>query len=64
MISDILGGSKVLLIGNVIRQQFKILNNWNTGSGLSLVLMVFIVITMAILAKYDNSENKSGGRVL
>lgn len=64
VISDILGGSKVLLIGNVIEQQFKILNNWNTGSGLSLVLMVFIVITMAILAKYDNSENKSGGRVL
>lgn len=64
VISDILGGSKVLLIGNVVEQQFKILNNWNTGSGLSLVLMVFIIITMAMLAKYDNSENKSGGRVL
>lgn len=64
VISDILGGSKVLLIGNVIEQQFKILNNWNTGSGLSLVLMIFIIITMAVLAKYDNNENKSGGRVL
>lgn len=64
VISDILGGSKVLLIGNVVEQQFKILNNWNTGSGLSLVLMVFIIITMAVLAKYDNNENKTGGRVL
>lgn len=64
VISDILGGSKVLLIGNVIEQQFKIINNWNTGSGLSLVLMVFILITMAVLAKYDNNENKSGGKVL
>lgn len=63
-ISDILGGSKVVLIGNIIEQQFKIVNNWHTGSGLSLVLMVFIIISMAILAKYDKSETKSGGQVL
>ncbi|NLJ90210.1 MAG: ABC transporter permease [Clostridiales bacterium] len=63
-ISDILGGSKVLLIGNVIEQQFKIVNNWHTGSGLSLVLMVFILISMAILAKYDKNENKAGGQII
>lgn len=60
VISDILGGSKVVLIGNVIEQQFKTINNWHTGSGLSLVLMLFILISMAILAKYDKeSEGKS-----
>ncbi|MDF2803444.1 MAG: putative rane protein [Anaerocolumna sp.] len=60
VISDILGGSKVVLIGNVIEQQFKTINNWHTGSGLSLVLMIFILISMAILAKYDKeSEGKS-----
>jgi spermidine/putrescine transport system permease protein len=53
VISTILGGSKIVLIGNVIEQQFKMINNWHTGSGLSLVLMVFILISMAILAKYD-----------
>ncbi|NMB44405.1 MAG: ABC transporter permease [Clostridiales bacterium] len=63
-ISDILGGSKVILIGNVIEQQFKIVNNWHTGSGLSLVLMFFILISMAVLAKYDKSENKAGGQVI
>lgn len=56
VISDILGGSKVVLIGNVIEQQFKTINNWHTGSGLSLVLMIFILISMAILAKYDKEE--------
>lgn len=56
VISDILGGSKVVLIGNVIEQQFKTMNNWHTGSGLSLVLMVFILISMAVLAKYDKEE--------
>ena len=44
VISDILGGSKILLIGNVIEQEFKSNYNWHVGSALSLVLMVFIFI--------------------
>lgn len=57
VISDILGGSKILLIGNVIEQEFMHSYNWNVGSGLSLVLMIFIVLSMALIAKYD----KDGG---
>jgi spermidine/putrescine transport system permease protein len=53
VISDLLGGAKILLIGNVIEQKFKQGSNWNVGSGLSLVLMVFILISMAIMHKYD-----------
>lgn len=53
VISDILGGSKILLIGNIIDQEFTMSYNWNIGSGLSLVLMVFILLSMALLAKYD-----------
>jgi spermidine/putrescine transport system permease protein len=58
VISTILGGSKILLIGNVIEQQFR-LGNWNTGSGLSLVLMIFILACMAILSKYDKESEGS-----
>lgn len=53
VISDLLGGSKILLIGNVIEQEFKQGSNWNVGSGLSLVLMIFIIASMALIAKYD-----------
>ena len=53
VISDLLGGSKILLIGNVIEQEFKQGSNWHVGSGLSLVLMIFIIISMALIAKYD-----------
>lgn len=60
VISIILGGSKVILIGNIIEQEFRI-GNWHGGSGLSLVLMVFVVISMATLSKYDES---SGGTIL
>ena len=59
VISDLLGGSKILLIGNVIEQEFKQGSNWNIGSGLSLVLMVFILISMVITTKYD--KNGEGG---
>lgn len=53
VISDLLGGSKILLIGNVIEQKFKQGSNWNVGSGLSLVLMIFILLSMAVTSKYD-----------
>ncbi|MEG1576536.1 MAG: ABC transporter permease, partial [Clostridium sp.] len=53
VISNLLGGSKILLIGNVIEQEFTKGSNWNLGSGLSLVLMIFILISMALIAKYD-----------
>ena len=53
VISDLLGGSKILLIGNIIEQEFKQGSNWHVGSGLSLVLMVFIMLSMAVIAKYD-----------
>ena len=46
IISNLLGGSKILLIGNVIEQEFTQAANWHLGSGLSIVLMVFIVISM------------------
>ena len=59
VISDLLGGSKILLIGNVIEQEFTRGSNWNQGSGLSLVLMIFILISMAMIAKYDKNGEGS-----
>lgn len=59
VISDILGGGKVLLIGKIIEQKFKQANDWYGGSGLSLVLMVFIFICMAIVQKYDKDSEGS-----
>ena len=59
VISNLLGGSKILLVGNVIEQEFTKGSNWNLGSGLSLVLMVFILISMALIAKYDKNGEGS-----
>ncbi len=53
VISTLLGGSKILLIGNVIEQEFTQTSNRNLGSGLSMVLMIFIIINMIISAIFD-----------
>ena len=57
VISNLLGGSKILLIGNVIEQEFTKGSNWNLGSGLSVVLMIFVVASMALMNIFD----KDGG---
>jgi spermidine/putrescine transport system permease protein len=59
VISDLLGGAKVLLIGNVIEQEFSQTNNWHLGSGLSLILMFFIIISMIISAIFDKDGEGS-----
>lgn len=56
-ISNMLGGGKIYLIGNVIEQEFMQNADWNAGAGLSLVLMIFIIISMIFLSRY----NKDGG---
>ena len=56
VISNLLGGGKVLLIGNVIEQEFMQNMDWHMGSGLSIVLMIFVSASMAFM----NSHNKDG----
>lgn len=53
VISNMLGGGKINLIGNIIEQEFTTSANWNLGSGLSLIMMIFIVGSMMLLSKLD-----------
>lgn len=56
VISNLLGGSKVLLIGNVIEQEFTQAANWHLGSGLSIVLMIFIIISIVVSVITDKDQ--------
>lgn len=60
VISNMLGGGKINLIGNIIEQEFTVNSNWYLGSGLSLVMMLFIIVSMLALQKFD----KTGGQNL
>lgn len=59
VISNMLGGGKIYLIGNVIEQEFTVSYNWNLGSGLSLVMMVFIIFSMVLIEKFDKTGENS-----
>ncbi len=59
VISKLLGGSKILLIGNVIEEEFTQAGNWHLGSGLSIVLMIFIIFNMVISAIFDKNGEGS-----
>jgi len=61
VISNILGGNKYNLIGNVIEQQFRWTGDWHFGSSMSIILMVFILITMAFTNKFGGDMSERGG---
>jgi len=61
-ISDMLGGGKVMLIGNVIEQEFMQSMNWHLGSGLSLALMAFVLVSM--LFAFEADVEQKGEKML
>ena len=56
VISALLGGNKVLLVGNIIEQEFTAAYDWQLGSALSMVLMVFIILNILLEAFTDKEE--------
>jgi spermidine/putrescine transport system permease protein len=63
-ISRLLGGGKFMLIGDLIEQQFTVVGDWNFGSAISIFMMVVILISMAVMSKFDNESDKEGGGLL
>jgi len=62
LIPDLLGGGRYFLIGNVIERKYMISRDWTGASALSIVLLLFILISLRILRNYE-SKNE-GGNVL
>lgn len=56
VISALLGGNKVLLVGNIIEQEFTAAYDWQLGSALSMVLMVFIILNILLEAFTEKEE--------
>lgn len=61
-ISQKLGGGKIMLVGDIIERQMIANNNYNLGAALSLVLMVMILISMAVVNRL--SDGNDGGIVV
>ena len=61
-ISQKLGGTQTMLIGDVIERQFKSAGNPNLGAALSLVLMLLVFICTGIMNRFGSDEE--GGVVV
>ncbi|OQR55575.1 spermidine/putrescine ABC transporter permease PotB [Bacillus sp. CDB3] len=61
VVSDVMGGSKVALIGNVIQNQFLGSRDWPFGSALSMIVVLFSVLLIYLyyratkVYKYDGN---------
>ena len=56
-ITDILGGAKSILLGNLIQNQFLIAGNWPLGSALSTML-TFVLASLIVIYLWANRGNK------
>lgn len=63
-ISRLLGGGKFMLIGDLIEQQFTVVGDWNFGSSIAIFMMIVILISMAIMSKFEDESDKEGGGLL
>ena len=64
VISKLLGGGQLYLIGNLIEQEFMSVGDWHFGSAISIFMMIIILISMAIMNKYSSGNDKEGGGLL
>ena len=60
VISRLLGGGKVNMVGNLIETQFLTSSDWGFGSALSVVVMVLILISMFIMNRFGDDEQGGG----
>ena len=57
-VADLLGGAKVLLVGNVIKSEFLISRNWPFGSAISIGLTILMAILIFVYYKANKLLNK------
>lgn len=55
-ISQKLGGGSFDLLGDTIERQFKNAVTYHTGAAISLVMMILILISLAVMNKFSDSE--------
>ena len=62
VISRLLAGGQYMLLGNLIETQFTTMGDWNFGSALAIFMMIIILISMAIMNKFEGTESMEGGK--
>ncbi len=61
VISQMMGGGKVPLIGDVIEQQYRLVNDWHFGSVISLLVMIVVLVFMYFINRGDVEASHGRG---
>lgn len=56
-VTDMLGGGKILYIGNIIKNQFGAIRNWPLGAALSVLLIVITGMLIFIYTRFSKIED-------
>jgi spermidine/putrescine transport system permease protein len=59
--SDLLGGAKEILIGNLVQNQFTAARNWPFGSAASFVLMALVLVSVLIYLRVRERSGDAAG---
>ena len=65
-ISQLLGGGKTMLYGDLIYMRFITEQAWSAGSALAIILMVCVLLSMAVMRRAERAggrEAEGGGRI-
>jgi spermidine/putrescine transport system permease protein len=60
-LADMLGGAKLLLVGNVIKTQFLVTRDWPFGSALSLLLLGLLLLMLSVYWLVNRWIGREGG---
>lgn len=63
-ISQLLGGGKTMLYGDLIYMKFITEQAWSAGSALSIILLAFVLLSMAVMRRAERTTSEQeGGRL-
>ena len=58
VVSDLLGGAKVALLGNLLQQQFKAAQNWPFGSAIAILCMLVLTAVVMVYLRTTSEEER------
>lgn len=63
VIPDLLGGARVMLMGNLITEQFLKTRDWPFGAALSLILILMVLVSLGIYLRLQTTDgDRESGR--
>ena len=62
-ISRLLGGGMYMLYGDLIENQFLLVNDWGIGSALSFILLILVIISMLVMRNAERRTGEEGGKL-